>query len=115
MQIEGKTAQETFNALQSVSMGYIYKVRSTHKKSNPEASRTVTQREIDRLYRLSLTPSDIATQIGCSKQYVYKVLTGKSKKDMLPFIRSYQVQDEYLTPLYAIIPIAKYLKPQSII
>ncbi len=112
---EGKTAQETYIVLQGVSMSYIYKVRSEHRRVNPGAFKTVTQQEIIRLYNRSVSPSDIAAQIGCSKQYVYKVLTGKSKKDMLPFIRSYQVQDEYLTPLYAIIPIAKYLKPCSTI
>lgn len=110
---QGKTAQETFNTLHSVSMSYIYKVRSEHRKVNPGAFKTVTQQEIIRLYNRSVSPSDIAAQIGCSKQYVYKVLSGKSKKDMLPFIRSYQTQDEYLTPLYAIVPIEKYLFPCS--
>lgn len=112
---QGKTAQETYITLQGVSMSYIYKVRSEHRRVNPGAFKTVTQQEIIRLYNRSVSHSDIAAQIGCSKQYVYKVLSGKSKKEMLPFIRSYQTQDEYLTPLYAVIPVAKYLKPHSLI
>ncbi|MFV0517429.1 MAG: hypothetical protein ACK5MV_08530 [Aminipila sp.] len=112
---QGKTAQETFNALVGVSIGYIYKVRSKHKKSNPREYRTALQEEIERLYKLSVPPTQIAEKVGCSKQYVYKVLAGKSKKKLLPFIRSYSTQDEYLTPLYAVIPISRYLRPHSLI
>lgn len=115
LQEQGKSAQETYNALEGVTMNYIYKVRSASRKGTPELFKTTKQKEIIRLNNLRVSPADISKQIGCSRQYVYKVLSGKSKKSILPFVRGYQVQDEYLTPLYAVIPIEKYLKPHSLI
>ncbi len=110
---QGKTIPEIQKELPEVSTSYIYKVRSKAAKKEPELLATPLQRNIKRLSR-KIPPSEIAEQLGCSEQYVYKVLRGKNQK-ILPFIDKYNEQDEYYTPLYAIIPIEKYLKRNSVI
>ncbi len=110
---QGKTASEIKKELPTVSMSYIYKVRSVTGKKEPALLTTALQKEIKKLSRRN-SPTEISKMLDCSEQYVYKVLK-KTNKKILPFIDKYVEQDEYYTPLYAIIPIEKYLRRNSII
>lgn len=113
---QGKTAQETQQAVQGVSMSYIYKIRSRHRKVTAIESKTPLQQEIDRLHKLNLSAAIIASKAHCSRQYVHKQLKKRRfKSRLLPFVGKYKEQDEYYTPLYAVIPIEKHLRPCSII
>ena len=110
---QGKTASEIQKELPEVSLSYIYKVRSIAGKKEPAILTTALQKDIKKLSRKN-TPSEIALRLGCSEQYVYKVLKSVNNR-VLPFIDKYNEQDEYYTPLYAIIPIEKYLRRNSTI
>lgn len=109
----GKTVSEIQKEMPDVSLSYIYKVRSISGKKEPALLTTALQRDIKRLSRRN-TPAEISKLLGCSEQYVYKTLKSTNKK-ILPFIDKYVEQDEYYTPLYAIIPIEKYLNRNSVI
>ena len=110
---QGKTAKEIHAALPDTSLSYIYKIRSVAGKKEPSILSTELQKNIKRLSRKN-KPSQISKKLGCSEQYVYKVLKGTNKQP-LPFVNKYSEQDEYYTPLYAVIPIEKYLKRRSVV
>lgn len=115
----GLTADETIREVPEATLSYIYKTRSLHRKENKVNSSTKKQNEILRLLKQKLTVKEIAEQADCSIQYVYKVIKNKTDKKhnprMLLLHKICKEQDEYYTPLYAIIPIAEHLKPNSII
>lgn len=110
---QGKSIKEIEETVDDVSLNYIYKVRSKMGKSEPKIYQTELQKKIIKLSKKydAVTVSDM---VGCSRQYVHKVLKGENLK-VLPFIDKYNEQDEYFTPLYAVIPIEKYLKRKSVI
>ena len=109
---QGKTVEEIHSVVGG-SVSYIYKIRSEMGKKDQGVFETALQRKIKKLSR-SYTVSEIAEKVGCSRQYVHKVVKNQNHK-ILPFIEKYSEQDEYYTPLYAIIPIEKYLKRHSVI
>lgn len=109
---QGKSIDE-IKEIVGCSYSYVCKVRSKFGKSEPTIFQTTLQKKIIKLSRKYDAPT-IASKVGCSRQYVYKVLSNTNQK-VLPFIEKYNAQDEYFTPLYAIIPIEKYLKRGSLI
>ena len=110
---QGKTVEDIKEEVAGVSYSYIYKVRSKMGKNEPVIFQTELQKEIKKLRR-KYKPTVIAEKLGCSRQYVYKVLGSENSK-VLSFVEKYSEQDEYFTPLYAIIPIEKYLNRNSLI
>lgn len=109
---QGKTIKEIHGVVGG-SMSYIYKVRSKLGKKDQSVFETSLQKKIKRLSR-TYSVSEIAEKVGCSRQYVHKVVKNQNKK-VLPFVEKYSEQDEYYTPLYAVLPIEKYLKRNSTI
>lgn len=115
----GLTANETMKEVPDATLSYIYKTRSLYRKENKVNSSTKKQDEILRLSKQKVPVEEIAKEVDCSIQYVYRVIKNKPDKQhnprmlLLPTI--YKKQDEYYTPLYAIIPITKHLKPNSVI
>lgn len=109
---QGKTVEEIHSVVGG-SISYIYKIRSVMGKKDQGVFETALQKKIKKLSR-KYSVSEIAEKVGCSRQYVHKVVKNQNKK-VLPFIEKYAEQDEYYTPLYAIIPIEKYLKRNSVI
>ena len=94
-------------------MSYIYKVRSELGKKDTDVLETQLQKKIKKLSKHHRA-AEVAKMVGCSRQYVHKVVKKQNSK-VLPFIEKYSEQDEYYTPLYAVIPIEKYLSRGSII
>lgn len=109
---QGKTVEEIHSVVGG-SISYIYKIRSVMGKKDHGVFETSLQKKIKKLSR-KYSVSEIAEKVGCSRQYVHKVVKNQNKK-VLPFVEKYSEQDEYYTPLYAILPIEKYLKRNSII
>ena len=113
---EGISAEETVKQVQGASISYIYKVRSAYKKQQGKSYKSEKQRQILTLSSRKVAPTTIAEEVGCSLQYVYKVVRA-NKKPKLKKAMDYicKEQDEYYTPLYAVVPIEKYLKKKSVI
>lgn len=110
---QGKSIKEIQEIVDGVSLSYIYKVRSKMGKSEPAIFQTDLQKKIIKLSK-KYDAVTVSAMLHCSRQYVHKVLNNTNLK-VLPFIDKYNEQDEYFTPLYAVIPIEKYLKRGSLI
>lgn len=115
----GLSAEETIKELPEATLSYIYKVRSLHKKDNNISISTKKQNLILELSKQKLSIKEVSKKANCSIQYVYRVLQDKkiksTKRHRLLHDKVCKEQDEYYTPLYAVIPISKYLKPNSTI
>jgi len=115
----GLSAEETIKEVPEATLSYIYKVRSLHKKENNINISTKKQNIILELSKQKLSIKEISKKANCSIQYVYRVLQDKkiksTKRHRLLHDKVCKEQDEYYTPLYAVMPISKYLKPNSTI
>lgn len=117
---DNMTVKDTLQIVEDATLSYIYKVRSEYMKNNTfkPTYKEEKKDKILQLYKDKLDIRDIALQVDCSIQYVYRILKGSNNKPnpkMLVMDKICKEQDEYYTPLYAIIPIASYIKPNSII
>lgn len=115
---DGLTARETKELMKDVNITYIYKVRHNYSKKHKVTPSNHSNKK-HKILRLISSKSynyeDIATQVGCSKSYVYYVAKNVKKKPRLIHDRVCSPQDEYYTPLYAVRPLNKYLKKHSVI
>ena len=68
-----------------MSIQYIYKVRLKNKNKHPELNKTY---KILRLHHKGVSSAEIAEQIGCSKQYVYKVVAEKNKENRIMVLKN---------------------------
>ena len=91
----GKTAAEIHKEVGG-SLSYIYKVRSKVGKKDSNILETRLQKQIKKLSK-TRSITDVAETLGCSRQYVHKVVKKKSP-NILPFVDQYSEQDEYFTP-----------------
>lgn len=116
--IDGLTAEETSTVVEDATITYIYRVRSDYKKKQNKIIIPRSYKKFDIIRLLNnkkLKPKDIAEITGCSTQYVYKVKNERHKSKRLVHDKVCVENDEYYTPLYAIVPIEKYLKRNSTI
>jgi transcriptional regulator with XRE-family HTH domain len=115
------TADETLILVENTSLSYIYKVRSEYKATTnyqPKYSYSMKSKISD-LHKNKIEIQEIAEKLGCSIQYVYKIIRDnkevRTNPKMLLMDKICNENDEYYTPLYAVMPISEHLKPNSII
>jgi hypothetical protein len=114
------TVEETLQIVKDTSIGYIYKTRSEYMKASKfkPVYKNKKKEKILLLYKNKVSAKNIATEVDCSIQYVYRIIKNENDKAnprMLLMDKICSEQDEYYTPLYAIIPISQYINPNSII